>query len=38
MEGEFFILFLNLDATPTNLVHAKFVVCVEVERVKIIAK
>ena len=37
-DGEFFIFFLNLYATPTNLVPGLFAIIVKVERVEIIAK
>ena len=34
-DGEFFILFLKSDATPTNLVAGLFAVFVQVGRVEI---
>ena len=37
-DGEVFIFFLNLNATPTNLVPGEFAVFVEVERLEITAK
>ena len=36
--SKFFIFFLNLYATPTNLVPGQFAIFVKVERVEIIVK
>ena len=37
-DGECFILLLNLNATPTNLIHGKIAISEEVEPVEINAK
>ena len=34
LNGEFFIFFLNLYTTPTDLVSGEFAIFVKVERVK----